>query len=336
MAPPDVVSGVVSNALASVGLSPVVSNNPLAPVDSPAELAVLAWARRENQQTQSSFGRLFAVGVSSEEPALAPLNQQALSQDPNAGYYQGISMAYRPIDGTNVDVLHPSENAAGTDFIRLGSAHFVGDDGLRFADLNPRMISNVVVGQGGPITITTGGTYTGTYQSNNNAVPAVTISTTQPVTLSRVHIIAKGIGVWAYDTKGTRLTIVDSVFDQTNPGAVVNHRAVVVNQPASFVFEHNRLTDTDGVLIHGLTSLRVNPLRVSYNLAVNIGRYPHPTVDNCCVQFLQLDHVVTPAGQVEWNHTQNLPGQSGVEDNIDLYISRAVLIRRIASTSGIT
>src|SRR6476660_2155041 len=50
VAPPDVVSGVVSKALASVGLSPVVSNEPLAPVDSPAELAVLAWARRENHQ----------------------------------------------------------------------------------------------------------------------------------------------------------------------------------------------------------------------------------------------------------------------------------------------
>ena len=150
VAPPDVVSGVVSNALASVGLSPVVSNNPLAPVDSPALWAVLAWARRQNQQTPSSFGRMFPVGVSSEEPALAPLNQQALSQDPNAGFYPGISMAYRPIDGTYVDVLHPFENAAGTDFIRLGSAHFVGDDGLRFADLNPRMISNVVVGQGDP------------------------------------------------------------------------------------------------------------------------------------------------------------------------------------------
>ena len=112
LAPPDVVSDVVSKALASVGMTPFASDNPLAPVDSPAELAVLAWARRQNQQ--------------------------------------GISMAYRPIDGTNVDVRHPFENAAGTDFIRLGSAHFVGDDGLRFADLNPRMISNVVVGQGDP------------------------------------------------------------------------------------------------------------------------------------------------------------------------------------------
>ena len=174
---------------------------------------------------------------------------------------------------------------------------------------------------GGPITITTGGTYTGWYQSNNNAVPAVTISTTQPVTLSRVHIIAKGVGVWAYDTKGTRLTIVDSVFEQIDPGAVVNHRAVEVDQPASFVFEHNQLIDTDGVEIHGLTSLQVNPLRVNYNLAINIGRYPHPTDGNCCVQFVQMDHVVSPDGQVLWNHTRNLPGQSGVEDNISFYVS---------------
>ena len=79
-APPDVVSGVVSNVLAEVGLSPFVSDNPLAPVDSPAVLAVLAWARRQNQQTQSSFGRMFPVGVSSEEPALAPLNQQTLAR----------------------------------------------------------------------------------------------------------------------------------------------------------------------------------------------------------------------------------------------------------------
>ena len=43
--------GVVSSVLAWVGLSPSVSNNPLAPVHSPALWAVLAWARRQNQQT---------------------------------------------------------------------------------------------------------------------------------------------------------------------------------------------------------------------------------------------------------------------------------------------
>jgi hypothetical protein len=155
----------------------------------------------------------------------------------------------------------------------------------------------------------------------STSTPAVTISTTQPVTLSRAHIIAKGYGVWAYDTKGTRLTITDSVFDQTDPGAVVNHQAVRVNQPASFVFEHNRLTDTDGVVVHGLTTQPINPLTVRYNLAINIGRYPHPTDRGCCVQFLGLDNVVTATGLVQWNHTQNAWGKSGVEDNMGFYIS---------------
>ena len=59
-------------------------------------------------------------------------------------------MAYRPIDGIDADVRNPFENAAGTDVIRLGSAHFVGDDGLSFSDINPRTISNVVVGEGDP------------------------------------------------------------------------------------------------------------------------------------------------------------------------------------------
>ena len=51
LAPPNVVSGAVSSVLAWVGLSPFVSDNPLAPVHSPAMWAVLAWVRRQSQQT---------------------------------------------------------------------------------------------------------------------------------------------------------------------------------------------------------------------------------------------------------------------------------------------
>jgi hypothetical protein len=83
LAPPNLVSDVVSKVLASVGLSPFASNNPLAPVDSPALWAVLAWARRRAEEAQlpSSFGRMFPVGESSEETAaLPPLNQQTNQQ----------------------------------------------------------------------------------------------------------------------------------------------------------------------------------------------------------------------------------------------------------------
>ena len=45
------MSDVVSSVLTWVGLSPFVSDQPLAPINSPALWAVLAWARRQNQQT---------------------------------------------------------------------------------------------------------------------------------------------------------------------------------------------------------------------------------------------------------------------------------------------
>ena len=57
VAPPNVVSRVVSSVLAWVGLGPLVSNAPstsnapLTPVQSPVLWAVLGWVRRQYQQT---------------------------------------------------------------------------------------------------------------------------------------------------------------------------------------------------------------------------------------------------------------------------------------------
>jgi hypothetical protein len=169
----------------------------------------------------------------------------------------------------------------------------------------------------GPITIRTGGTYSGCYASTSTGTPAVTLATSQPVRLDHARVIAKGFGVQDTVT-GTRLTVVDTTFDQEDPGAVVGHRAIELQQPASFVAEHNRFTDGDGIWIGGGD---VDPLTVRYNLAIDIGRYPHPTSGNCCVQFLQLSDVTTPAGEIAWNHTQNTSGRSGVDDNINLFRS---------------
>src|SRR6266705_2973982 len=164
-----------------------------------------------------------------------------------------------------------------------------------------------------PIRITAGGTYSGCYASTSTGTPAVTLATSHPVTLDHARVVAKGFGVQDTVT-GTRLTVVDATFEQTDPGAVVAHRAIELQQPASFVAEHNRFTDGDGIWIGGG---RVDPLTVRYNQAIDIGRYPHPTSSNCCVQFLQLDSVTAPAGEIAWNHTQNTSGRSGVEDNIN-------------------
>ena len=51
LTPSNAISAVVPNLMAWAGLSPSVSNTPSAPVESPAPLAVLAWMRRQYQQT---------------------------------------------------------------------------------------------------------------------------------------------------------------------------------------------------------------------------------------------------------------------------------------------
>ncbi len=75
--PANRVSGVVSDVLAGMGLSPFASDSPRTPVDSPAMWAVLAWARRRAVDLQpSNFGRMFPVKEGTETTAvLEPLNQ---------------------------------------------------------------------------------------------------------------------------------------------------------------------------------------------------------------------------------------------------------------------
>jgi YVTN family beta-propeller protein len=50
-APASAVTGVVSNMLAWVGLAPLATNSPTAPVESPALWAVCAWCRRQNEKS---------------------------------------------------------------------------------------------------------------------------------------------------------------------------------------------------------------------------------------------------------------------------------------------
>lgn len=66
----------MSKVLAGIGLNPHVADNPVGPVESPALLAVLAWARRRAADPlPSSFGRIFPVGeVSGTAEPLEPLN----------------------------------------------------------------------------------------------------------------------------------------------------------------------------------------------------------------------------------------------------------------------
>lgn len=55
---------------------------------------------------------------------------------------------YRTVDGSDNNLFNPALNAQGTDFNRLGPAHFADGISQPTEGPNPRTISNVVVGQG--------------------------------------------------------------------------------------------------------------------------------------------------------------------------------------------
>lgn len=168
-----------------------------------------------------------------------------------------------------------------------------------------------------PVRITAGGTYSGCIQSNASSTPAITIATAEPVVIQNATLRHKGPGIKS-TTKGARVTVVNSKFLQINPGAVVEHRHIELTGASAVIIERNTFVDGDGIWIDNAT---VNPLTVRYNLAQNIGRYPHPTAGNCCVQFLQLSTITTSSGVIAWNHVRN-ESPSYIEDNINLWQSR--------------
>jgi hypothetical protein len=181
----------------------------------------------------------------------------------------------------------------------------------------------------GPITITQGGTYAGFYRSDNPAIPAVTIQTSQLVELDHACIEHAGMGVFSTWTD-TRLDIHDSVFRKlpSTPGAAGEQRAVYAYATARLNFDYNRLIDGDGVRFTALgSSAGAEGGSFTHNEVINVGRY-QPTE---LVQAFQLTSdssfdTVIPDMEVAWNKITNTFGESDVEDVISFV--------RSAGTSG--
>jgi hypothetical protein len=168
----------------------------------------------------------------------------------------------------------------------------------------------------GPITIVAGGVYRGWWRSTDPATPAVTIATTQPVTIDR-SLIDGAIGVYAQNTIGTDVTVTNTRLLAVNPGSQVDQHACYLRQPASLIFEHNLLVDGHGVLLAG-EDVATTLLRIRYNDFVDVGRYPKASLTSA----IQFDKVSAPNGAlVSWNRVVNHRGRSSTEDVINMYQS---------------
>lgn len=193
-----------------------------------------------------------------------------------------------------------------------------------------------------PLTITKGGVYTGNWKSNNPAVPAVTVATQEAVTIQNSTISSRGNAI-DWTKSQTDVKIKNNYIYGLNPNAdgQPKGQALKLQSPVNLEFEHNAIIGMGGVLVNDFQgrSDGTGVLRVRYNYAKNIdgrvssgiGTYrnnanpkngDHPDGGFIVANFFQLDNTSSKAGiEISWNEVFNEPGNSAVEDNINIHSS---------------
>jgi hypothetical protein len=185
-----------------------------------------------------------------------------------------------------------------------------------------------------PIVITAGGTYTGNWQSTDSKTPAVTVATTDPVTIENSHISSVG-NLIKTSVAGTNLTVRNSLGMAMNAGVKgqPNGNFVDVASPARLDVENNYVENAQGgVIVHGYAGKRDGQptILIRTNRARNLngllsdgnGGYLPGEGASRQAHFIQFDSVQSVPGiDVGWNEVINYPGRSLVEDNIEIYRS---------------
>ncbi len=169
-----------------------------------------------------------------------------------------------------------------------------------------------------PIYITTPGTYTGNWKSDDNN-PAILINCFGKVIIVNSNIKSSGDGIMVYG--GADLEIrYTNFYGQTPTANNQWGRAVNIYMPQRFVFEHNYIEHTGGIIVdHG--NENTDSVSIKYNLIRNTDKR---RVDGTEGEHRAgiLFNTVNPAqgikAEVAWNKFENILDSSWIEDNINL------------------
>lgn len=181
-----------------------------------------------------------------------------------------------------------------------------------------------------PITISAGGVYSGNWQSpDDRTIPAVNITTTEPITIHTGHVRGRGDLIRARKT-GARVTIRNMTGEGLNPGVrgKPQGRFADLQGLSAALVEHCEFDGTGGIYCNGYTgNSTTDTFLVRYNFGRNIngrfadgyGGYMTGQADFYRLQFCQFNHVYNiPGARIEWNRVLNEPRQSHVEDNVNM------------------
>jgi len=189
----------------------------------------------------------------------------------------------------------------------------------------------------GPITITSGGTYSGNWKSTSPTTPAVTISTTSPVTITNSNIQSAG-DLIASGVDGINLTVTNTSGYGLNPNTIGYTCGCFVRATnfASMVITNNYAEQVWGIyLLTGSGTVTItnnNILNIMGEYSDGSGGWKNGntqyTGSNGSTADFQLAHAVfinqctnLTGCTVGWNQIINQPGQSRCEDVINIYES---------------
>jgi hypothetical protein len=179
----------------------------------------------------------------------------------------------------------------------------------------------------GPIVISSGGTYSGNWNSDDPDTPALTIATDDPVTLEDSVLTSRGALIRIDGAAaGAHVTIDNVTATALDPGVAGLQRGAFVSATniASLIVRNCTVTGASfGVYAAGST---VTTLQVLNNLALNLedrasdGQGGLLAARPNLGHFVILSRIVAPEGaEIGWNKIVQTMGQSSVEDVINIF-----------------
>lgn len=197
---------------------------------------------------------------------------------------------------------------------------------------NPTNEANVLVSTTvpHPLIITKGGTYSGTWSSNDPSVPAISIATDEPVTLRNSVVSGRG-DLIDINGQGTGANVIIEYVTGTalDPGSAGRQRGSFVSAQgvSSLKVKHcSMLGVSFGVKVQ---SSVVSKLAISKNLGSELedrasdGAGGFATARPNLGHFIFLYEVSAPNGaDIGWNQMINTIGASSTEDVINIYKSQ--------------
>lgn len=178
--------------------------------------------------------------------------------------------------------------------------------------------------------INKGGTYHGTWSSDNAAVPVILIKTNDPVIIENSTLRGRGHLI-VCNTRHADVTIRNTHGVGVNPNVAgkAAGRFASIERFDRVVIENCDMDATGGIYLLDYAGNRTKEksVRIAANRAKNIdgrksdgnGGYQNSAE---LVQFVQFDKVRhLPGVEIAWNEVINEPEKSAVEDNISIYLS---------------